>query len=287
MRQAAAALAVVILAAGCGGSKHAAKPPTPQELVRGSLLAAARSDGGRYVLDVRGSFEGLAGAPLPGSLRLHLAGAVGRDGVTALVSATPKAAVPAHEIRAAPEFAYVRYARTWYGNPTRGLDGFWPELPRLLVPPERLSGSSVRVPTEDDLLRLLEGAIDGTIAAGPQIGGDSTWELAGTLDPHAIASLLHALVGDLPVTALEPIVARSHAVYDVGVDDELPRRLRIDLHFVRADLPAEVRNQVRDFRSVSVHADLALSHWGEKPVVERPAHARSFDDYLNTLGLGG
>src|SRR5438552_4107950 len=84
----------------------------------------------------------------------------------------------------APGCAYLRYQATWYGSGTQGLARFWRRLPSLALG---------RRATRDDLFGLLEGAIHGTVAAGPSRDGTETWELAGTVDPLAVRALLRTV----------------------------------------------------------------------------------------------
>jgi hypothetical protein len=286
MRQALPAVVVVVLlAAGCGGgSKHAGPPPAAAELVRSSLAAAAASPGAQYDLDVTATLVGTLPAAVAKYAKeqphARASGTIGRDLFTAHVtSSIPQIAIfTGDQIQAARNYAFLRFQGIWYGSPTQGLARFWRELPRLVL--SRPAGAS-------DLTALLGGAIHGVVGVGPSQDGTDTWELAGTPDPAVVAALVHPLVGSLRGLRLAKVAARSRALYDVGRSDNLPRRLRLELHVLHSDLPPSLARQFPDLRRVDAVAELDLSRWGEQPAMTKPTKTKSFDEYLSRLGIGG
>lgn len=278
--------ALAVLTAGCGSSSKTqpGPPPTPQALVRSSLLAAAASPGATYDLVVDAKLKGTLPKRLQEYVRTaphaRATGTIGRDLFVAHVSSSIPAIaiVTGDEVAAGPDFAYLRYQATWYGSGTQGLAAFWRRLPTLAFG---------RHATRDDLFGLLEDAIHGTVTTGPSRDGTETWELAGTVDPLALRALLRPVVGYVRGIRIASVAARSRAVYDVGRDDLLPRRLRIELHAVRADLGRRLKAQLPDLQGVDAVIELELSGWGKQAPVQRPAKPKTYAEYLDRLGLGG
>jgi hypothetical protein len=289
------ALSVALLAAGCGStsSKPAGLPPTADRLVRSSLDAAAAAPGAQYELIIDAKLDG----KLPKSLHKYVTGephvraigTVGPDLFTSHVtSSIPTIALlTGDEVRAGPTWAYLRYQSTWYGTGREGLRRFWPILPRLVVPPQRIGSNSVKVSNRDDLYRLLTTAIAGRVAAGPSLDGTDTWELSGKLRPQAIRAVFRIVFGDtLPLTNLRVFAARSRAVFDAGREDRLPRRVRFDFTLLSSDLPSATARQVPDVHRADVVVELDLAKWGKQAQPQRPPSPHSFGEYLQMTGLG-
>ncbi|TML84465.1 MAG: hypothetical protein E6G08_17325 [Actinobacteria bacterium] len=277
-------MAVIVAGCGSSGKTQPGPPPTAQELVRSSLLAAAESPGATYDLVIDAKLSGA----LPKRLRSYVrtapharaTGTIARDLFVAHVSSSIPAIaiVTGDEIAAGRDFAYLRYRETWYGSGTHGLVDFWRRLPSLALG---------RPATRDELFALLEGAIHGSVTAGPSRDGTETWELAGTVDPAALKALLRPFTGYVSGLHVTQIAARLRAIYDVGRDDFLPRRLRIELHAVRPDLGTRLEAQLPDLHGVDAVIELELTGWGKQTPVQRPANPKTYDQYLDRLGLGG
>lgn len=287
------ALALALVATGCGSSSSTTSgpPPTAAELVRSSLAAAAAAPGAEYALVLDAKLDGSLPAELrkyvTGDPRVRATGTIGRGVFTSHVtSSIPAIArVTGDEVRAVPNWAYLRYQATWYGSGRTGLRRFWPIVPRLVVPPKRIDASSMQVPTRADLYRLLATAIDGTVDTGPSLDGTETWELAGRLRPGAVRALLRSLLGGLPLTSARTLAARSRATFDAGREDRLPRRLRLELTLLSSDLPPDLARRFPDVDKADVVVELDLAKWGEQPQPQRPPSPRTFDDYLELTGL--
>src|SRR5207244_11955514 len=118
-------------------------------------------------------------------------------------------------------------------------------------------------------------------------GGTRTWGRPGPFDPPARMRLLRPVVGYVSGLRVARVAARSKAVYDVGRDDFLPRRLRIELHAVRTDFGKRLEAQLPDLQGVDAVIELELTEWGKQVPVTRPAKAKTYAEYLDRLGLGG
>jgi hypothetical protein len=268
--RAVAATALVLVAAGCGSSgRHATGPrPTAAKLVRSSLAAAAASPGAQYVLVVDAKLKGTLPKQLQsyvkGDPHARATGTIGRDEFTAQVtSSIPQIALlTGDETRAGPGYAYLRYQGTWYGTAAHGLADFWRRLPSA---------------------GFFASAIHGTVVPGPSQDGTDTWELAGRPDPRALAALVRPLLGPMPPASLPKIAARSRALYDVGRDDHLPRRVRLELHILRSDVDRPLARQFPDLHAIDAVVELALSHWGTQRPVDRPTPVHSYREYVRKV----
>lgn len=266
--------------AGCGsdGLPGGQAPPSAGALVADSLEALARQHdaSARFELRAEGKPE-LSG---PAALLLGERLSVEVEGVASATAFTATGKVEAAgksfegEVRAGDGF-YLRVGDDWYGTPDGGPGTFAIRAPAG-VEPARLASA---------LRQAGDGLVDGDVEPGPEVGGDDTWQLKGTLNPEAVVEI-GRLIG-APLSAEDEASLRSQAQkvrfeYAIGRGDHLPRRIALSGALGSADLPAGVRGQL-PLEALELEIELKLSDWGTPVQAQAPESYTGFEALLGSF----
>lgn len=284
----AAAIAMVVVS-GCGsGLPGMAGAPAAGALLADSLDALARQGDPsvRFKLRVEakpevGDGAGPAAFLLGGKLSLELEGAASTDALAASGKVTFGGQSREGELRATRAGVWVRAGGDWYGSDgTSAGSGL-----RLDLPP-----AAERARIRAALLAAGERLVDGPVRAGPEVGGDATWQIEGRLDPEAaaeIARLVGRPLGAAELGALRREARDTRIAYAVGREDHLPRRLVVELAVSRDDLSGIDGAAGLPVKRLELKIELELRDWGKPVRVEPPARFRSLQDLIGSLLFGG
>jgi hypothetical protein len=248
-RQALIVLGALALV-GCGSHhpRAAGPPPTPRELIRETLAAAAASPGAGYELELT-----LRGA---GRSQLFRAtGAIGRDVLSADIRATFPFLLQAAAV--GRDWGYVRSVGRWYGPASDGLARIWPRVATAVA---------------------AHGGPESFVTSGTVASANDEWRLTGRASRRAAALLDEVLGGSgrpLGSTTIE---------LDVDAATRLPRRLVLDVDTRAIALVQIAPHAVRGMTRVHVHATMTFGDWGHPPAVARPAHAQPWQKFLDLFG---
>lgn len=269
--------------AGCGSEGLPGGQPAPSAgaLVADSLdaLARQRDASARFELRAEGKPE-LSG---PAALMVGDRLSVEVEGVASATAFTASGKVEAAgksfegEVRAGDGF-YLRVGDDWYGAPDGGPGSFTVEAPAGVEPGE--------------LARALrdagDGLVDGDVEPGPEIGGDDTWQVKGTVNPDAVVAIGRRI--GAPLSAEDEALLRGQAdrvqlEYAIGRVDHLPRRIALSGALASADMPAGVRGRL-PLEALELEIELKLSDWGTPVQAEAPGRYTSFEELLGSFFMG-
>lgn len=269
--------------AGCGsdGLPGGQSPPSAGALVADSLeaLAGQHDASARFELRAEGKPE-LSG---PAALLVGDRLSVEVEGVASATAFAASGKVEAAgesfegEVRAGDGF-YLRVGDDWYGTPDGGPGNFTIEAPAR-VGPEQLATA---------LREAGDGLVDGDVEAGPEIGGDDTWQVKGTVSPDAVVAIGRRIGAPLSAedeASLRREAEKVHFEYAIGRDDHLPRRIALSGALASADLPTGVLGQL-PLEALELEIELELSEWGTPVQAEAPERYTSFEDLLGSFFAG-
>ena len=274
------ALGAAALIAGCGDRGDT---PDTAGLIGSSLRAAAGQDDASVRYDVKAtvavtpspSAPPAARALLSEPITLSLSGGAAEkaltvDGELGLGGKqyAAKGLLGAHQ-------SYVNLLGTWYGDPAKGLEDWQDAAPSdaaAQADPEQLRKTMRWIYDHSDEV------LDAPVTEGPDIDGP-TWQATGHCKPAGIAALA-AQAGETMTAeeraGLDTFCRAATLTYAAGADDDLPRRLRVEVDLDRATLAA--LDGADEITAMKLDLDVKLSEWGDDVEIDAPEDARPMQE---------
>jgi hypothetical protein len=171
--------------------------------------------------------------------------------------------------------SYLNLLGTWYGDKNKGLED-WEDVASESAAdkadPEQLKKTMRWIYDHSDEV------LDAQVTAGPDLDGQ-TWQAKG----HCKADGIAALAGQAgeKMTAeerkgLDTFCRVATVTYAAGADDDLPRRLRVEVDLDRAALAALDGDD--EITAMKLDLDVKLTGWGEDAEIDAPENARPMDE---------
>ena len=278
-----ASLLVLCLAVPVAGCGDQGDQPDTAGLIGSSLRAAAGQDEKSVHYDVKATLDVTPSACAPATARvlvsepieLSLSGGASEKALT--VDGTLGLGGKEYGAKGllGPHSSYVNLLGTWYGDATKGFEDWEDAAPggaAAKADPEELKKTMRWIYDHSDEV------LDAEVTEGPDIDGP-TWQAKGHCKADGIAALAAQSGEKMSAEDREGLATFcrvAELTYAAGADDDLPRRLGIEVDLDRAALAA--MGDADEVTALKLDLDVKFTKWGEDVEIDKPGNARPIDE---------